>query len=183
MKPGIRQNLVRILILVFVITLTAGLFIFRERIENIRVVGYPVLFLLSVLSNATLILPIPGVALASVMGANPSFNPFWVAVVLGAGAAVGELTGYLTGYSGQVVIEKSAWYDKIQGWMARYGEIIILVLAVIPNPLFDVAGIIAGAHRIPVLRFLFFCSIGKIIKMLTFAYGGAGIARWLFPGW
>jgi membrane protein YqaA with SNARE-associated domain len=182
MKAGLRQNAARILILLFVVGVTISLFVFRDRFANIRVVGYPVLFLLGVVTNATLILPLPGVALASVMGANPSFNPLWVAVVLGLGSAVGELTGYLAGYSGQVVVEKAGWYHRIQEWMSRYGSATIFALAFIPNPLFDVAGFSAGVHRIPVLRFLFFCSLGKILKMLLFAYGGAGIVR-LLPGW
>ena len=182
MKAGLRQNAARILILLFVVGVTISLFVFRDRFVNIRVVGYPVLFLLGVVTNATLILPLPGVALASVMGANPSFSPFWVAVVLGVGSAVGELTGYLAGYSGQVVMEKASWYSRIQDWMARYGSATIFALAFIPNPLFDVAGFSAGAHRIPVPRFLFFCALGKILKMLLFAYGGASIVR-LIPGW
>ncbi len=182
MKSGLRQNLARILILLFVIVLTISLFVFRDRFVHIRVVGYPVLFLLAVLTNATLILPLPGVALASVMGANPSFSPFWVAVVLGLGSAVGELTGYLTGFSGQPVVQKAGWYERIENWMRRYGPATIFILALVPNPLFDVAGIIAGAHRIPVVKFLFYCSLGKICKMLLFAYGGAGIFQFLSNG-
>lgn len=182
MKAGLRQNLARILVLVFVVALTTSLFVFRERFVHIRVVGYPVLFFLAVITNATLILPLPGVALASVMGVNPSFNPFWVAVVLGLGSAVGELTGYLTGFGGQPVAQKVRWHQRIESWMQHYGPATIFFLALIPNPLFDIAGIIAGTNRIPVLKFLFYCALGKICKMLVFAYGGAGIAQF-FSRW
>ena len=30
----------------------------------------------------------------------------------------------------------------------------------------------AGAMKIPLYRFLIFCFIGKVLKMLVFAYGG-----------
>ena len=60
---------------------------------------------------------------------------------------------------------------------ATHGFITLVVLSAIPNPFFDLAGISAGTLRIPVLRFLAFCTIGKILKMLVFAYAGyAGIS-------
>ena len=60
---------------------------------------------LSILANGTVILPAPGVIFVFAMGAI--FNPFWVAVAAGAGAALGELTGYLVGFSGQAVVERA----------------------------------------------------------------------------
>lgn len=180
MVASLKQRVFRGLVFVFVIAVTVSLFVFRNRIAHIQVVGYPVIFLLSILANATLILPLPGVALASLLGANPSFNPAIVAVVVGMGAALGEMTGYLAGYSGQTVMQRGVWYDRIQNWMRHYGGITVLVLAFIPNPLFDLAGISAGALRMPVYKFLFWCSLGKILKMLVFAYGGAGVMK-IFP--
>ncbi len=56
--------------------------------------------------------------------------------------------------------------------MEKYGDITILVLAFIPNPLFDLAGISAGILKMPVWKFLLFCVIGKILKMMMFAYAG-----------
>ena len=58
------------------------------------------------------------------------------------------------------------------GWMSRYGNLTVLLLAVIPNPLFDLAGMTAGVLKMPILRFLFWCALGKILKMIFFAYGG-----------
>jgi len=63
----------------------------------------------------------------------------------------------------------------LSGWITRHGEWAILFLALVPNPLFDMAGILAGSSRMPVAKFLFFCAVGKIIKMLLFAYLGAGL--------
>lgn len=180
MKPTRGQVIIRVLALVLVLGITVSLFIFRRQISHIQAVGYPVVFVLSILANATLIIPLPGVAMASILGANPAFNPVWVAVVIGAGSALGELTGYLTGFSGQVVLERADWYCRIENWMRRYGAVTVLVLAFIPNPVFDMGGIAAGALRMPVYKFLFWCGLGKILKMLGFAYFGVGIIR-LFP--
>ncbi len=171
--PKTRTNWIRLLTLLLVIGITVFLLIFRDRVSHLGVYGYPGIFLLSIIANATIIVPVPGVLLASAMGAV--FNPFWVAVAAGSGAAIGELSGYLAGFSGQAVLENSPRYEKLSGWMRKYGDVTILVLAAIPNPAFDLAGITAGALKLPVYRFLFWCWLGKIIKMLAFAYAGASI--------
>jgi uncharacterized membrane protein YdjX (TVP38/TMEM64 family) len=106
------------------------------------------------------------------------FNPFWVAVTAGSGAAIGEISGYLAGAAGQFVVENKDWYNKIMNAMRKYGGWIILVLAFIPNPLFDLAGVAAGVLRIPLWKFLLFCGIGKILKMLLFSYSGFTIMNY-----
>lgn len=169
--PRARLNLVRALVLLGVIALTVLLFIFRDQIKELERFGYAGIFLVSIFANATIIIPLPGVAFTSAMGAV--FNPFWVAVAAGSGAAIGEFSGYLAGFSGQALIEDARTYERVTSWMKKYGDITVLVLAFIPNPLFDMAGMVSGALKLPWPRFLFFCAIGKILKMLMFAYLGA----------
>jgi membrane protein YqaA with SNARE-associated domain len=101
------------------------------------------------------------------------FNPFAVALAAGSGATLGEISGYLVGFSGQGVIENKQWYDRISGWMLKFGDLTIFLLALIPNPFFDVAGMVAGALKMPIWRFLIWVWLGKFLKMLAFAYGGA----------
>ncbi len=170
---GWRLNVVRGLVLLAVIALTAVLFIYRNEVQKFGALGYPGIFFVSLFSNATLILPVPGVLFTSAMGAV--FNPWWVALAAGTGATIGELTGYLAGFSGQAVIENKKWYERVSGWMKKYGDITVLVLAFVPNPVFDVAGMVAGALRLPVWRYLLMSWIGKVGKMLLFAFGGASI--------
>jgi uncharacterized membrane protein YdjX (TVP38/TMEM64 family) len=177
MKSNKRITILRVLSLVFVLTITVLLVLSRDKVQQLEGYGYPGIFLFSLLANATLILPIPGVLVTSAMGAV--FNPFWVAAASAAGAALGETTGYLTGFSGQAVIENRVWYDKVEGWMKKYGLIIIVLLAFIPNPLFDIAGIIAGSLRMPLWQYMLASLVGKFFKMLLFAYGGATILHWL----
>jgi len=175
-----RRIVLSVLALLAVVVITVLLFIFRNEIESLPIVGYPVVFLMALLVNASLILPLPGLALASVLGANPSFHPFWLAVVMGLGATIGELTGYLAGYGGRAVIEKVSWYDRVLVLIRKYGGWIILLLGFIPLPLFDMAGIAAGALRMPVVKFMLWCVVGKILKMLVFTYAGSQIGN-IFP--
>lgn len=163
-------NIIRILILVGVFALTVILVINREKIQELQTYGYPGIFLFSILANATILVPVPGVVFTSAMGAV--FNPLFVSIAAGAGAALGELSGYLAGFSGQAVVEGSDRYQQVVHWMEKYGDITILVLAFIPNPLFDLAGIIAGILKMPVWKFLIYCIVGKVLKMMIFAYSG-----------
>lgn len=178
MNKQTRLKIARILALIFVVGLTIFLYLNREKVRELEALGYPGIFLVSLLANATLILPVPGVLFTSAMGAV--FNPFWVAVAAGTGAALGELSGYLAGFSGQGIVEKTQWSDRFELWMRKYGPITILVLSFVPNPLFDVAGITAGILKMPLWQFLLFSWIGKVLKMLLFSYGGSFVLN-LFP--
>ena len=180
-KTSWKIQVARVCAIIFVLALTVILFLNRSKVQKLEGFGYPGIFLLSILANATIILPVPGILITSAMGAI--FNPFWVAVAAGTGAALGELTGYLAGFSGQGIIENRKWYDRFERWMKKYGDITIFVLAIIPNPLFDVAGMTAGALKLPVWRYLIWVTLGKIIKMMIFAYFGAYLSSlipWAF---
>lgn len=168
-----KQIIWRVLLMICLIAVTVLLIVHRDEVQHLQALGYPGIFLFSMLSNATLLLPLPGVLFTSAMGGV--FNPFWVAIAAGTGAAVGELSGYLAGVSGQVVVDKSPRYQKIYDWMQKNGSWTILALAFIPNPLFDVAGFVAGSMKIPIWKFLILSVIGKVCKMLLFAYLGSGV--------
>jgi uncharacterized membrane protein YdjX (TVP38/TMEM64 family) len=178
MTEANRATLLRIAALVLVIAITGLAFVYRDQVKQFEAYGYPGIFVVSLITNASLFLPIPGVLITSAMGAV--FDPFWVAVTAGTGAAIGELSGYLAGFSGQAVIQNRQWYDRLQGWMRRYGAAIVLVMAFVPNPLFDMTGLVAGGLKMPVQKFLFWSWVGKVLKMMLFAYGGASLLR-LFP--
>jgi membrane protein YqaA with SNARE-associated domain len=180
MTPKQRQNLIRVLVFLLVVLVSLFVFSVRDQAKELAKYGYPGIFILSILANATVILPAPGILFVYAMGAV--FNPIGVAIAAGAGAAIGELTGYMIGFSGQGVVENAERYNQILNWMQahrRLSYLAILILAFIPNPLFDLAGVAAGTLKIPVPSFLFFTFIGKTLKMLILAYAGASSLKWL----
>lgn len=174
---GWRLNLVRILALGVVIAITVFVFSIRDSITHLKGYGYPGIFLLSLISNATLILPAPSVALTFTFGAV--FHPLGVALAAGTGATLGEITGYLAGFSGQGVLDQTKIYKRMEAWTDRYGGWAILVLAFLPNPFFDIAGAAAGALDMSLRSFLLWAWVGKTLKMLVFAYAGAASIDWL----
>jgi uncharacterized membrane protein YdjX (TVP38/TMEM64 family) len=163
-------SILRVLALFAVIGITIYIFSIRDRVEQFAALGYPGIFLIALLANATVLLPAPGVAVIYAMGAI--FNPLGVALAAGTGGALGELSGYLAGFSGQAVIERGDVYQRIKPWVDKYGGWAIMVLSAIPNPFFDVAGIAAGIAKMPIKTFLIFTWIGQIIKMAIFAFAG-----------
>jgi membrane protein DedA with SNARE-associated domain len=172
-----KTTLLRVLALTAVIGVSEVIFSIRDRVEEFAVFGYPGIFLVALLSNATVLLPAPGVAVVFTMGGI--FNPVFVGLAAGSGGALGELSGYLAGYSGQAVVERMDIYTRIEPWIRKYGGWAILVLSAIPNPFFDIAGVAAGIAKMPITRFLFFCWVGQIIKMTLFALAGAYSITWV----
>jgi membrane protein YqaA with SNARE-associated domain len=171
-------TIARILALLVVILISVFVYSIRDRAEEFAVYGYPGIFIISFLANATVLLPAPGIAVVFAMGAI--FNPLAVGIAAGAGGALGEMSGYLAGFSGQAVIERADIYERMVMWMKSYGNLTVLLLAAMPNPFFDITGIAAGALKMPALRFLFWCFIGVTIKMSLFAFLGSASLQNLF---
>ncbi len=139
-------------------------YIFRE----LRAYGYLGAFIISVILNATIILPVSNMAIIMTLGATlPS--PIIVGLAGGVGAAIGEMTGYVAGRSGRGLLEKNKVYTRVEGWVKRWGWIAVFIMSVFPF-VFDIVGIIAGALRMPFWRFSLACWGGRTISYVFMAY-------------
>jgi membrane protein YqaA with SNARE-associated domain len=170
MKSASHLRIARVIAIVIVIFLSVLIFSIRNQAEKFAVFGYPGIFLISFLAYATVLLPAPGIAVVFTMGSI--FHPLGVALSAGAGAALGETLGYMAGFSTQGIIENSRVYETFLTWMSKYGPITILAISIVPNPFFDIAGVVAGALKFPIKKFLFWCWVGETLKMCFIAYTG-----------
>jgi membrane protein YqaA with SNARE-associated domain len=175
--PFWTSKLFRILVILVVLGLSVAIFSFRDKFAEIAALGYAGIFVVSLLGNATVILPAPSLALVFAMGS--ALPPLLVGLAAGVGEALGELTGYAAGFGGRAIIEDQKGYQRMAAWMQRRGGITIFVLSVIPNPFFDLAGISAGALHYPVRRFLLFCWLGKTMKTTVVAWAGSQSAAFV----
>lgn len=181
-KPShkLRQRYLRIGILILVVAIVAILVAFRDQFKVTGQVGYPAIALLNLVASASIFIPVPGVA-ASCAG-GWLLSPWLVAAVSAVPGSVGELTGYAAGFGSSGLAEKSRWYGRIMNWMRRRGWLALFVLSAVPNPVFDAAGVAAGALRFPVWKFLLILCVGKLIKFLIIAYachyGARGVLRY-----
>lgn len=160
----------RLLALLFALCISLAIILGWEHIERLGVYGYPAVFLVTLFGSATLILPAP--SFAFVFAAGSALDPVGVAIVAGLGAAIGELTGYLAGYSGQEVLEARPLYIRIESWMKKSGALVIFLLGAIPNPAFDAGGFFAGILRMPVWQFVVAAWLGKSLRFGVLAYLG-----------
>jgi membrane protein YqaA with SNARE-associated domain len=136
------------------------------------------LFIIALITNATVIISAP-IALAFTCAAAPAFGAFSVGLVSGIGAALGETTGWLVGYSGNSVLPKGRWYKRLRIFMRRNGLLAIFLLSAVPNPIFDVGGMIAGALKMPLWQFLIASALGKTIRFTVTAFVCLGGLPWL----
>lgn len=165
-----KERLKGIAVIVVIVILSVTIFIFRDQLRSLERFGYFGVFLISLLLNTTLVMPLPTGILTS--AAATVYNPFLVGLFAGTGAALGEMSGYFLGRSGRGILNKEG-SSKIEEQMRKYGDVGIVVLAFVPNPAFDLVGMVAGALKIPWYRFLWWCWVGKTLKMLVFSYTGS----------
>lgn len=173
-----RQLLLRIGVITAVIVLSILILLNADKLHDLGRYGYAGVFVLSVVANATIVIPAPGWIIPIIAGT--SLDPLIVGIVAGTGQTIGELTGFLAGASGRIIVEDRERYQLLSGYANRYGLWMFTILAFIPNPLFDLAGITAGALKIPVFKFLFATWFGKTARAILLAYGGYRVfGEWL----
>ncbi len=178
-RNWVKRRLIPILTVTFVIAITVSIYLVYgrhpEKLVELKNYAYWGAFLISLVGNATVILPgavLPiltaiGIFLYPVTGPT---GPILVGLAGGIGAAIGEITGYMVGYSGRGIVERSKLYIRVEGWMKRWGALTVFVLSLLPF-FFDVVGIAAGILRFPLWRFVLFCWLGR-----TILYAGVVLA-------
>lgn len=125
--------------------------------------GYPGIFLINMISSASIIFPLPG-ALAGFAFVT-TLNPWLIGLSAGLGSAVGELVAYGIGAGGRRVIRQK--YEKqlaaAEALFRKHGPFAIIVLfAATPLPT-DVVGILSGIIRYDIRKFFLAVVIGKVI--------------------
>ncbi len=179
-KDWFKKRIIPISAVLLAVGLTIALFLYRDQVSRLGDYGYLGAFLVSLISSATVILPVPGIVVLFALGA--SLNPVLVALAGAAGGIFGEVTGFMVGYGGHEVVQDNRMYVRVENWMKRWGAWAIFAFAAVPLPVFDVAGVVAGALGYPLWKFLLIGWVGKSIKyvmlVLTGAWGWEAVLRY-----
>ncbi|MCH2516795.1 MAG: VTT domain-containing protein [Dehalococcoidia bacterium] len=172
-NPG---TLIRIGILLAVLAASASAFLLRDQLTPAQA-GYGGVALASLIASAGLIIPVP--ALGAVCAGAIFLNPALLGLIAGTSESVGELTGYFLGYSGRDMARRYRLYNRLESLVRRRGWLPLFLVSLVPNPIFDIVGIAAGALRYPLWGFLSVVWVGKTIKFITFAYACKYSLAWL----
>jgi len=170
-KDWFKKRIIPISAVLLAVGITTALFLYRDQVSQLGDYGYLGAFLVSLISSATVILPVPGLVVLFALGA--SLNPVLVALAGAAGGIFGEVTGFMVGYGGREVVQDSRMYVRVEKWMKRWGAWAIFAFAAVPLPVFDVAGVVAGALGYPLWKFLLIGWVGKSIKYVILVVLGA----------
>lgn len=149
-------------------------------VDSFGYFGYLGVFVFSLITSATIFLPVPSWAL--VFSLSSSLNPILLGIFAGSGSTLGELSGYLAGSGGRKLIENKniKLFNIHKKWLKHADVLALFIVSFLPNPFFDIAGIAAGALKIPLFRFLLPVLIGKILRFILFAYFGIYFFNELF---
>ena len=150
---------------------------FWEFVQALEGYGYLGVFLISILGGATIIVPVPMLAVVFALGGVLKY-PVLIGIAAGLGETIGALTIYMTGYGGGAALVSSehgkvqAAYARLMNLMERRSSLTLFILSAVLNPFFYPAGLAAGALRFGIKRYFIICWGGKTIKGLTVAFAG-----------
>ena len=144
--------------------------------------GLPAIFTGSLLSAATIIVPLPFDVL--VFAAATTYNPVLLVLAAGIGAGVGELTAYYVGVGGEKAFVRLKKYELkevnvIRNYFDKNGLWAIILFAATPLPL-DIIGILAGVARYEVKTFFIGALVGKLLKYGVIVSAGYLGLPWIF---
>ena len=153
----------------------------------IGLVGIPMIILLGFIGSVTVIIPVPVIPL--VFTGAAILNPVGLVIAAAASITAGMAVCYILGRRGhtraaRVTAESQASLPRpissFYSWSTDNVGTASFIIAATPNPVFDYAGIIAGATRVDVRRFLAGTFFGKMAQASVIAFLGHTVGGHLF---
>jgi membrane protein YqaA with SNARE-associated domain len=136
--------------------------------------SYLGVFLITLVANATTIVPTPYIPIVACMAAQSDNLP--LLIVAGAlGSALGESVAFFIGRSGEAIFEDTRLYRWVHRQLQHPWRAfaVLFLFSAPPNPAFDVAGLTAGALGLPYWLFFSAVFLSRMIRIGIIA--GIGI--------
>ena len=130
-------------------------------------------FVVTLLANALIVIPIPYIPIVAHIGATADMP--WLVVVLGALASVlGESVAFLAGRAEEGLVSEHPIYKRVHRVAERplLAGAMIFAFAVPPNPIFDVAGLAAGAVGVRYRVFFVAVFAARLIRLAVIVWLG-----------
>jgi len=176
-KAAVWAYVIGIIGIILTIVMAAAIIYFGDALRTLKGFGYVGAFFISILGGATIVIPVPMLAVVFALGKVMHYT--WL---VGLSAALGELIGalaiYMTGHGAGRAISSSkhgkiqSAYERMLRIMERRGPLTLFIAASVVNPFFYPAALAAGALRFGLKKYIFIVFAGKIIKCMTIVYAG-----------
>jgi membrane protein YqaA with SNARE-associated domain len=171
-RPWIRPVLVAAIAIA--LNIIAYLMIPPDLAYRLGSLGYIGVFLITLISNATIVVPIPYFGLVAAL--SPGLSMVGVGIAGALGSVIGESVSFFVGRSGRGVVEQTRFYRWVQRQLEHPWRafVVLFALSAPPNPAFDVAGLTAGAMGLPYWIFLSAVFLARLVRFGIVAFfGGA----------
>jgi membrane protein DedA with SNARE-associated domain len=182
-RPTKREAIIGGIFLALTIVLSLFIIQHRSYIEQLSHWGYLGLFVISVLSNGTFILPGVGIVITFTLGGV--LHPAIVGAIAGIGEAVGAIGAYFTGYAGRRLLRdnNNGLYLRFCNIIDHHGSKAIFFISALLSPVFYPFAVFLGTIRFGWVRFFLATWAGRTVKSMILAYLGylglRAILRWL----
>jgi membrane protein YqaA with SNARE-associated domain len=130
-------------------------------------------FIVCFLANALVIIPIPYIPIVAHIGATAGMP--WLVIVLGAFAsALGESVAFLAGRAEEGLVSEHPIYRRLHRVAERplLAGFLLFVFAAPLNPIFDVAGLAAGAVGVPFRVFFLAVLAARLLRLAVIVWLG-----------
>jgi len=135
--------------------------------------AYAGVFIVTFFANALIAIPIPYIPIVAHIGATAGMP--WLVVVLGALASVlGESVAFLAGRAEEGLVSEHPIYKRVHRLAERplRAGAMLFAFAVPPNPIFDVAGLAAGAVGVRYRVFFGAVFAARLIRLAVIVWLG-----------
>ncbi len=163
-----------IALIAVVLNIIAYLIIPPDLARRLGALGYLGVFLITLISNATIVIPIPYFGLVAALA--PGLNIAGVGIAGALGSVIGESAGFAVGRSGRGALANTRFYRWVQRQLEHPWRAfaVLFLLSAPPNPAFDIAGVTAGAMGLPFWLFATAVFLARLVRFSVIALlGGA----------
>lgn len=152
--------------IIFAVLLASPYVFFRNEIKELAALGYIGLFFSCLISNLSILLPSSSTIIVVVAAAT--LNPWLCILIGGLGTAFGEQASYFCGRLGSSGFQQEKEGKKrVLNWFLKRPIITVFLFALIPLPIFDIVGIIAGSQKMIWWKYTIAAAFGKILKFFV----------------
>ncbi len=143
---------------------------YSSDLEGYNTFGFIGVLIVTWLRSTILFFPIPN--FVTIFSAAILFNPIGVAIAGGVGSTMGMVISYLMGLNIQNTkdFKRSPKFVQL---FEKYGDLIVFLLALITNPIYNLTATTLGLVKYGILKFILFTFIGRILHSFLFAYLGS----------